>query len=97
MRDYAVELQNRTAFIRKALADSGCGGVIFANSGGKDAVLTGILCKKACDDTVGLVLPCGSRQNFGSDMADAALISGQFGIESRTSLNQHFRVERVEV
>ena len=83
MRDYATETERRIGFIRGIVKASGADGIVFANSGGKDAVLTGILCKKACDDTVGLILPCGSRRNYESDKTDALAISEQFGISAR--------------
>lgn len=53
MRDYAVELEKRVAFIQDVLSKSGAKGIVFGNSGGKDSALVGILCKKACDNTVG--------------------------------------------
>ena len=49
MRDYAVELEKRVAFIQDVLSKSGAKGIVFGNSGGKDSALVGILCKKACD------------------------------------------------
>ena len=84
MRDYKVELENRVAFIRQLLAESGCEGIVYGNSGGKDSALVGILCKKACENTVGILLPCATTQNYGSDTDDALRVAGQFGIESRT-------------
>ena len=83
MRDYSLETQNRVAFIRKVVESAGADGVVFANSGGKDCVLTGALCKLACDNTVGLILPCGSTRNYGSDKEDAEAAAKRFGIESR--------------
>ena len=83
MRDYKVETEKRVEFIRKMLEESGASGIIFGNSGGKDSVLVGILCKMACDDTVGLIMPCTSSCNYGDDMADALMISKLFRIEKR--------------
>ena len=57
MRDYKQEYENRVAFIRQLLADSGAKGIVFGNSGGKDSALVGILCKAACDNTVGIIMP----------------------------------------
>lgn len=65
MRDYESEFQNRVEFIRNLLAESGATGVVYGNSGGKDSALVGILCKAACDNTVGLLLPCTSKRNYG--------------------------------
>jgi len=59
-------------------------GIIFGNSGGKDSALVGILCKLACENTLGLAMPCGSRRNPDEDMMDAADVAGQYGIEART-------------
>ena len=84
MRDYAKETENRVAFIRERLAESGCRGIVFGNSGGKDSALVGILCKMACDDTLGVLMPCATTQNYGSDTDDALLLAAQFGIASRT-------------
>jgi len=83
MRDYKAETEKRVAFIRKQLEESGASGIVFGNSGGKDSVLTGILCKMACDDTVGLIMPCTSDCNYGEDMTDAMMISGLYRIETR--------------
>ena len=84
MRDYAKETENRVAFIRERLTESGCRGIVFGNSGGKDSALVGILCKLACEDTLGVLLPCATAQNYGSDTDDALLLAAQFGIASRT-------------
>lgn len=83
MRDYQQELENRVAFIRKTLEESRAKGIVFGNSGGKDCALVGILCKKACDNTVGIMMPCQSKQNFGSDMDDGKALVEKFGIESK--------------
>ena len=84
MRDYKKELERRTAFIRAVLQDAGASGIVFGNSGGKDSALVGILCKAACPDTLGIILPCASKRNFGADAQDAAAVAAQFGIETRT-------------
>ena len=84
MRNYEQETANRVKFIQNNLNDAKYTGIVFANSGGKDAVLVGILCKMACDNTVGLSLPCGVSRNYGSDIDDAVLISNQYGIAHKT-------------
>ena len=84
MRNYEKELENRIAFIRRQLEQSGCTGIVYGNSGGKDSALVGILCKKACDNTVGILLPCATTQNYGSDTDDALRAAEQFGIAQRT-------------
>ena len=84
MRDYRQETENRVAFIREMLQNSGTKGIVFGNSGGKDSALVGILCKMACDNTVGVLLPCATAQNYGRDTEDALAVANQYGIESRT-------------
>jgi NAD+ synthase len=84
MRDYALEIQKRVAFIREVLDSAGAGGIVYGNSGGKDSTLVGILCKKACDNTVGLIMPCGSRRNYEEDKQDAETAARLFNIELRT-------------
>lgn len=83
MRNYAEEFKNRVEFIKKVLADSHADGIIYGNSGGKDCALVGILCKAACDNTVGVILPCSSKRNFGIDKDDAMAVADKFNIETR--------------
>ena len=83
MRDYQKEFDARVAFIRRLVAEAHVRGIVYGNSGGKDCALVGILCKAACDDTVGVLMPCASGRNFGSDTDDALAVSAQFGIEAR--------------
>ena len=83
MRDYKQEYENRVAFIRQLLADSGAKGIVFGNSGGKDSALVGILCKAACENTVGVIMPCSSRRNYELDADDGRVLAEQYGIETR--------------
>ena len=83
MRDYHLESKNRTEFIRDVIASAGADGVVFGNSGGKDSALVGILCQMACDNTVGLIMPCGSKRNYESDQSDAKAVAKQFNISTR--------------
>jgi len=83
MRNYETETKQRIDFIRGLIKSAGASGVVFANSGGKDCALTGILCKMACDNTIGLILPCGSKRNYEADKTDAEKIAEQFKIETR--------------
>ena len=84
LRDYRKEFEDRVAFIRARLADAHAKGIVFGNSGGKDCALVGILCKAACENTLGVLLPCAAKQNYGSDTDDALALARQFGIETRT-------------
>ena len=83
MRDYNAETEKRVEFIRGLLKDAGARGIIYGNSGGKDCALVGILCKNACPDTVGVIMPCGSKRNYNEDISDATTVAERFGIETR--------------
>ena len=82
-RDYALEEIQRVRFIQETLEKAKATGIVFANSGGKDCVLTGILCKKACENTISLVLPCGIARSYKEDKEDALMFAGQYGIETK--------------
>ena len=84
MRDYQAEYERRVAFIKELVRESGVSGLVFGNSGGKDSALVGILCKAACENTVGLIMPCASRRNYGADADDGRALAERFGIDSRT-------------
>ncbi|MCL2046605.1 MAG: NAD(+) synthase [Oscillospiraceae bacterium] len=83
MRDYEIETSNRVGFIRSLLDNARLSGVVYGNSGGKDSALVGILCKMACENTLGIIMPCGSKRNYGEDMADGRAVAEQFDIETR--------------
>lgn len=83
MRNYEEEFNNRVAFIKKTVEESHANGIIFGNSGGKDCALVGILCKAACDNTVGVIMPCSSKRNFGMDKDDGMEVANKFSIETR--------------
>ena len=82
-RDWKAEYEGRVAFIRHLVESSGAKGIVFGNSGGKDSALVGILCKAACDNTVGVIMPCASKRNFGLDADDGRELAEQYGIETR--------------
>lgn len=83
MRNYQEEFEKRVAFIRDQVAAAHVSGIVYGNSGGKDCTLVGILCKAACDNTVGLIMPCASSRNYGIDTEDAMAVAQQYGIETR--------------
>lgn len=95
MRDYKIETENRVNFIKNILKNAGANGVVFGNSGGKDCALVGILCRMACENTVGVIMPCSSKRNFGEDMTDGKEVADKFGIETRivdiTDIKEKFR------
>ena len=84
MRDYRQETHDRVEYIKELVKKSGVKGIVYGNSGGKDSALVGILCKMACENTVGIIMPCSSKRNFGEDMEDGIKVAEQFGIETRT-------------
>lgn len=84
MRDYKSEFDNRVEFIKSVLAQSGAEGIVYGNSGGKDSALVGILCKTACRNTVGIIMPCTSKRNYDEDTVDAKVVAEQYDIETRT-------------
>ena len=80
-RDYAKETANRVAWIKQTLESAGVSSVVFGSSGGKDATLVGILCKMACPDTLGVIMPCETTVNYGTDREHAMLLEEQCGIK----------------
>ena len=84
MRDYKVEFEKRVAFIRELLEKSGAQGIVYGNSGGKDSALVGILCKFACENTVGIIMPCASKRNYQEDKDDGLEVAKTYGIDTRT-------------
>ncbi len=84
MRNYEQEYKERVAYIREYVEKTGVKGIVYGNSGGKDCTLVGILCKAACNNTVGVIMPCGSSRNYGSDRDDALAVAEKYGIETRT-------------
>ena len=84
MRDYKQEFEKRVSFIKDILKESKASGIVFGNSGGKDCALVGILCKAACENTVGIILPCSSKRNYEEDTKDALAVANKFNIKTET-------------
>lgn len=84
MRNYEQELKNRVAFIKKTLNDANAESIVYGNSGGKDSALVGILCKKACENTLGILMPCQSKRNYEEDTKDGLEVAQKFEIETIT-------------
>jgi len=80
-RIWAKEAEQRVAQISEIMAQSGAKGIVFGASGGKDSALVGILCKMACENTIGIIMPCGSALNYATDKQHALLLGKQYGIE----------------
>ena len=83
MRNYQEEFDKRVAYIRAKVREAHADGIVFGNSGGKDSALVGILCKAACSNTLGVIMPCASRRNYGQDRDDGNALASQYGIETR--------------
>lgn len=83
LRNYALELKERVEYIHSLVESAGAEGIVYGNSGGKDSALVGILCKMACDNTVGIIMPCGSKRNFEVDKKDALEVAEHYGIHTR--------------
>ena len=83
MRNYEKEFAQRVQFIKRTVRESGAGGIVYGNSGGKDSALVGILCKAACDNTVGIIMPCATARNFEMDKRDGEEVAKAYGIETR--------------
>lgn len=84
MRNYKAELGIRVKWIRDILRQTGARGIVYGNSGGKDSALVGILCRYACENTLGVILPCQAGRNYGEDREDALAVARQFGIQTAT-------------
>jgi NAD+ synthase len=82
MREYKVELEQRIAFIKEMLAKANASGIVYGNSGGKDSALVGILCRMACDNVLGVLMPCQSKRNFEEDTRDALEVAEKFDIKT---------------
>ncbi len=83
MKSYENELKNRIGFIKNEVRKAGVNGIVYGNSGGKDSTLVGILCKLACDNTLGLIMPCNTKSNHNEDMKDALLIAKTYNINTK--------------
>lgn len=81
--DIKKDIENRIDFIKKMLKDSGAKGIVYGNSGGKDSVLVGILCRAACENVLGIIMPCGSKQNYTTDTEHAKAVSEQYNIDCK--------------
>ena len=97
MRNYEAETKKRVDFIQKLMESAGAEGIVYGNSGGKDSALVGILCKKACDNTLGIIMPCGSKRNYEIDKNDAEKIAEQYNISTKFVDLQDARKEIIKV
>ncbi len=82
MRDYAVELEKRTAYVKEVMESAHAKGIVFGNSGGKDCALVGIICRRATENVTGVMIPCGIARHYGKDADDAREVADKFGIRT---------------
>jgi len=83
MRDYKTEFENRVNFVKRLLERTGAKGIVYGNSGGKDCTLVGIICKSACENTLGVIMPCFSKRNYEEDRIDALKVAQKYDIETK--------------
>lgn len=79
--DIKETVAKRVAWIKGILEETGARGIVYGNSGGKDCTLTGALCRMATENVLGVIMPCQSSSNYGSDREDALAAGKAFGIE----------------
>jgi NAD+ synthase len=84
MKNLQAEIDKRVEFIKKVINVSNAKGIVYGNSGGKDSALVGILCKKAIDNVLGVMMPCGSSRNYNEDINDGMEVAKAFNIETIT-------------
>ena len=78
--DMKTNVENRVKWIKDILESTGARGIIYGNSGGKDCTLVGALCRMATENVLGVIMPCQSSANYGSDRTDAIAAGERFGI-----------------
>ena len=78
--DIKKSIQDRVEWIKNLLKETGAKGIIYGNSGGKDCTLVAALSKLATDNVLGVIMPCESKRNYGSDKDDAVIAGEKFGI-----------------
>ena len=82
MKSCEAEIRERVAFIKGLLAEAHADGIIYGNSGGKDCTLVSAICRHATENVLGVIMPCHSTQNYGTDMTDAYAAAEKFGIKN---------------
>jgi NAD+ synthase len=72
--------QKLVSWIKEKVLAAGCKGVVLGLSGGLDSSVLGVLCQRALpQNTLGLIMPCYSRQE---DKAHARAVASRFGIKT---------------
>ena len=66
------------SWIRDKVLAAGCGGVVVGISGGIDSSVLAVLCQRAFpDNTLGVIMPCGSQPE---DKEHAHLVASKFSV-----------------
>jgi NAD+ synthase len=78
-RNYSKLADDLISWIKAKITEAGADGAVIGLSGGIDSSVTSLLCKKAFpENTLGLVMPCGSNPQ---DQKDAEKHAEKFSIE----------------
>ena len=76
------EINKRVEWIKSLLKESGCNGIVYGNSGGKDCTLVGALCRLASKNVTGIIMPCDSARNYGRDRDDAIFCAEYYDVKT---------------
>ncbi|MEG1509171.1 MAG: NAD(+) synthase [Clostridia bacterium] len=76
------EIKQRVDWIKEVLKNAHANGVVVGNSGGKDCTLVEILCKKATENVLSVIMPCESKRNYEIDKRHALLVAEKYNIET---------------
>lgn len=89
-RDYGRLADDLVNWIKNKIENAGADGAVIGLSGGIDSSLTSLLCKKAFpDNTLGIIMPCGSSTR---DQKDAEKHAEMFSIDYKViSLNNIYQ------
>lgn len=80
-RDYSKLADDLIKWLKEKIEDAGAEGAVVGLSGGIDSSVTSLLCKKAFpENTLGLIMPCGSNPQ---DKKDAEKHAEKFSIENK--------------
>ncbi len=90
MKDWYAIAEKIAEWLKEQVKDSGAKGVVCGMSGGIDSSVVAALCKKAFPEkSLGLIMPCESREQ---DTADAMEFAEKIGIKyKKTDLSGPFR------
>ncbi len=82
MLDCALEVEKRVSWIKETLKNANAKGVVLGISGGKDCALVGLLCRRACENVTGIIMPCQSKRNYNEDRTDGLNLCAFGGLKA---------------